>query len=248
MSILKKIQTSKPEKSIFIMTLIKSSLLYLKGDLEKAKDLVKDCKNDFELIFYEYLNSTTQNINLDLKHKRILSSNNPTVIYYLAKIYFNQKDYDNYLYQMGRLLDFNFAYCDFLLFFDQNNDNIKFEDFAREALVKFPGDSRISYICAIHYFERNQFESMTKIISGMSDKDPVRFYLQGLISNDKNDFRMAIELDPTYHEAYMKLYDNYELTLKSLEIASCYEEVFESIRNLIIIENNEYLKRMRNDL
>ncbi|KAF9762105.1 Protein unc-45 like protein B [Nosema granulosis] len=260
-SILKSIEQPKTKQSskLFSHNLINACLYYLKGNYEKAIEILRSSPSEFDLLFVEFLKSTTKNHKQNngiMQDINILQSTNPSIIFYISKIYYMTGDYDKYLEYILKLLDYPFAYADLLSFFEEKCDDTKFTDFAKEGILKYSSDNKILYICATYFLVNDKHELLNEVLSLMGENDCRKHFIKGLIHTNNDDlsaqhFMKAKELDPTYHNAYIFLanilmYKNEveckEILSESLKIASCHDEAFVSIKLLLRIENQNYVR------
>lgn len=261
--ILKSIESQKGcSNKLFSHNLIHSCLYYLKGNYEKAKELLRDSLSEFDLLFFQYLTVLTKektSREVDLSDS-ILLSENPSFIYYISKIYSSDLDYDGYLANILRIVDYPFAYSDVLSFFSDRKDDTKFRDFAVEGMKKFGRDMKMLFVCAKYSLERRAYDLLDEVLSMMPDNDARKHIVTGLInSNDQREsskhFITARDMDPTCHEAYILLSKSFMhinesdcrfILSESLRIASNFDEALVSLKALLDLDNQDYVKNCIN--
>jgi tetratricopeptide (TPR) repeat protein len=185
--------------------------------------------------------------------KKFNKKKNAAVRFWVAKFCFKRHHFDEYYNILQSIKRGNlFIYAELLREYN-NHDDGRFKKLENEALKKFSNDENILIECCIRYVNLEDGDNLLRILN-MMDKETAAFmFYTGLYYSILGDqirkiyaFKKAIEIDLTFHEAYLQLGIYYgekdpvsglQYLRDSLKIVSCHDEVRSSIKEIIRLEN-----------
>ncbi|KAF9764548.1 hypothetical protein NGRA_0483 [Nosema granulosis] len=244
------------------LKIVKAGLYFLKGYYGLSYQTLEESDQKLERLFLLYLKlegSSKNIVDKDIiNDSEILGSKNPTILFYLAKIYLKIGQCDRYFEIMNKCKEHSFAYLELLYYFEDKKDKISFNELAYEAIKKFDGDMGILCKVGCYYAENGELEKGNEIISKMKDKkDPRTYFAKAISSLDSGNhilplknLKKALEVDPTYFKPYVYIVnlickdDKKEckkLMKKGLRMAGTYCDVFFAYQMLVSLEMSDYV-------
>ncbi|KAF9764878.1 hypothetical protein NGRA_0206 [Nosema granulosis] len=245
---------------LFTIRMVRSCLFYLKGLFENAVECIENPSNVFEMIMKEiYLfdDNRTESPNLTLFNtEEIANTKNPTLIYFLAKLYLFGKNEDEYLRLINMISGHLFATYDILHFYYKNKDDFKtFKVLAEEALIKFDDEPKLLTVCGEFAKRRREYAYLLWVLNKMGKEDPRNLLFKASVKKDSHPdeaeelLRKALELEPTYWYVKYEIGDllfkkkpeeSKKIIEECLSIAANYDEIFTTYQSLLILEIKDY--------
>lgn len=259
----KKFENTYGQDILLSFDLILCSVYYMCGEIDQCSKILSSPRNDLEYLFINYIESFNEgykpkdDILQRLSNMNI--STNPTIKFWLAKMYQRLRNTGMYLEIMNNLKnEYPFAMADLLEYYISANDTEMFNKLEKEALDKYGFDYEVIFIIWTYYYNKRDLDRLKILDKRMRVDNPRSLYMKAMYAELMNDTDLrdkylndAIEMDPTYFDIYFYLAEIYKTkdnekykfyTKGALEAVSSIDELLKYFKEDLNNENQKFVK------
>ncbi|KAF9761735.1 Ribosome-binding protein 1 [Nosema granulosis] len=252
---------NKLNRGLLTARAIRASLFYLKGLYSQALESVEIPSNIFEILLKEWIKCHVSPYSPDFSSidcKKIENCRNPTLVYFLSKLYLFNKNVEEYLRLIRLILNHSFVYYDILIFYKERQNHKMFKKYAEEALCKFKNNPKCLAICGEYAMAAKDQKYLNWVLNQMDDENTRFLLFKANYFFNQNDLKSAfislrktLALDPTCFKAYFNLgelvyssspRDSKKIWKEALSHASTYNEVINIMHIILSTDIKEYVE------